>query len=164
MNKQDYEWIKQSRNIILEQCKDLTEEEFTRDHAFALSNVKETLIHMTKCYRNWVGSFLLGNDTVGDYPKEDLDRMDLSDVHKLFDLVDSYVYEAIEKYEGKMNDLLESSSAFKKPLKLEKTPHHILLHAFSHEFHHKGQVTAMFHLMGHKPKNTNMIEFDSVSQ
>lgn len=164
MNKQDYQWIKQSRAIILAQCEDLTNEEFTREHDFALSNVKETLIHMTKCYRNWVGSYLLGNDTVGDFPKEQIDEMDLGDVKKLFELVDSYVYDAIDQYEHSMNDLLETTSVFKKNLELKRTPHHILLHAFTHEFHHKGQVTAMFHLMGHKSKNTNMIEFESVTQ
>lgn len=162
MNKQDYEWIKQSRKIILTQCKELTVEEFTQSHAFALKNVKETLIHMTKCYRNWIGSYLLGNEIVGDYSQQQLDAMDLKDVEALFELVDSYVEEAIEKYAHVMNDLVPSASDFKKGADLQKTPHHLLLHAFTHEFHHKGQVTSMFHLMGHTPKNTNMVLFDSL--
>ncbi|WP_083844879.1 DinB family protein [Kurthia senegalensis] len=44
----------------------------------------------------------------------------------------------------------------------KKTPHHLLFHAFTHEFHHKGQLTAMLHLMGHTPNNINMVQFDSV--
>ncbi|MBQ0140745.1 MAG: DUF664 domain-containing protein [Kurthia sp.] len=163
MNKQDYAYIKQSRQLILEQCKDLTEAEFTQVHGFALNSVKDTLIHMTKCYRNWVGSYLLGNSKVGDYPVEEVAKMTLADIEKLFALVDSYVYEAIEKYEDAMDTLMDSTSAFKADAQIQRTPHHILLHAFTHEFHHKGQVTAMFHLMGHKPRNTNMIEFESIS-
>lgn len=163
MNKQDYAWIKQSRQIILDQCKELTEEEFTKEHGFAIQSVKATLIHMTKCYRNWVGSYLLGNGTVGDYPTEEFEKMNFADVEKLFALVDRYVYEAIDKYEGSMDELMDSTSIFKVDKNIQRTPHHILLHAFTHEFHHKGQVTAMLHLLGHKPNNTNMIEFASVS-
>ena len=161
MNKQDYEWIRQSRHIILEQCQDLSETEFTQEHSFALNNVKETLIHMTKCYRNWIGSYLLGNETVGDYPADEVARMTLKDIEDLFALVDGYVYEALDKFADSMDELVVSASAFKQQPVIQKTPHHLLLHAFTHEFHHKGQVTAMLHLMGHTPKNTNMVLFDS---
>ena len=162
MNKQDYEWIRQSRHIILEQCRDLTEAELTQEHSFALNSVKETLIHMTKCYRNWIGSYLLGNETVGDYSLDELARMTLKDVENLFALVDDYVYEALDKFAHSMDELVVSASPFKPAI--QKTPHHLLLHAFTHEFHHKGQVTAMLHLMGHTPKNTNMVLFDSKPQ
>ena len=161
MNKQDYEWIRQSRHIILEQCQDLSEAQLGQAHSFALNSVKETLIHITKCYRNWIGSYLLGNETVGDYPADEVARMKLKDIEDLFALVDNYVYGALDKFADSMDELVGSASSFKQQPQILKTPHHLLLHAFTHEFHHKGQVTAMFHLMGHKPKNTNMVLFDS---
>lgn len=160
MNKQDYEWVKQSRQIVMDQCKQLTTEELTIDHHFAIRNVKETLIHITKCYRNWIGSFLLGHEKVGDFSKEELEALSFADIEALYTLVDTYVYEAIDTFEGALHTSVSSASDFKNTV--QKTPHHLLFHAFTHEFHHKGQLTAMLHLMGHTPNNINMVQFDYV--
>lgn len=160
MNKQHYEWIRQSRRILLTQCETLTTAELSQPHHFALNNVKETLIHITKCYRNWIGSYLLGNAPVEDYPAEQIARMTFKDVEELFELVDTYVYTALETFEETMNTPVNSASKFKADV--QKTPQHLLFHAFTHECHHKGQVTAMLHLMDHKPANTNLVLFDSL--
>ena len=94
MNTQDYKWITQGRDVIMAQCAQLSEAQLAQSHGFALDSVKDTLLHITKCYRNWIGSFLL--------------------------------------------------------------------HAFTYECHHQGQITAMLSLMGHTPNNTNIVLFDSL--
>ena len=132
--KQDYEWIRQSRHIILEQCQHLSEAELTQEHSFALKSVKETLIHITKCYRNWIGSYLLGNEPVGDYSADELAQMTLKDIEYLYALVDDYVYEAVDKFAGSMDELVVSASSFKQQPSIQKTPHHLLLHAFNMNF------------------------------
>ena len=162
MNKQDYEWIRQSRNIVFDQCRTLTDEELTKDFGFALGTIKETLIHITKAYRNWIGSFLLGNEIVGDYSPEQLATMDFAAIENLYALVDRYIYEAIDQYEASLDVVMSSQSHFK--IGEQKTPHHLLLHTMTHEFHHKGQVTAMLHLLGYTPNNINMVQFDSVKR
>ena len=58
MNTQDYKWITQGRDVIMAQCAQLSEAQLAQSHGFALDSVKDTLLHITKCYRNWIGSFL----------------------------------------------------------------------------------------------------------
>lgn len=161
MNKQQYEWIRQSRHALLAQCETLTTEELSQPHHFALNNVKETLIHITKCYRNWIGSYLLGNAPVGDFPAEQISTMTFNDIEELYALVDRYVFEALDTFAEAMDTPVHSASSFKEDV--QKTPQHLLFHAFTHECHHRGQIMAMLHLMGHKPANINLVLFESLS-
>ena len=80
--------------------------------------------------------------------------------YEVYALVDEYVALAIQTFENSMDVMTSSASGFKAPV--QKTPHHLLLHAFTHECHHQGQLTAMLSLMGHTPNNTNIVLFDSL--
>ena len=163
MNKQQYEWIRQSRQIVFAQCKALSNEQLAHEHGFAINTIKDTLIHITKAYRNWIGSYLLGNKIVGDYPADVVEAMTFDDIEKLYALVDDYVWQAIEKYERSMDVLMATTSDFKRDGETTKTPNHLLFHVFTHECHHRGQVTAMLHLLGVKPDNVNIVFLQSES-
>lgn len=162
MNTQDYKWITQGRDVIMAQCAQLSEAQLAQSHGFALDSVKDTLLHITKCYRNWIGSFLLGNDSIEDFPVEIVEKMTLADIQEVYVLVDKYVALALQTFEDSMDVMTSSASDFKPTV--QKTPHHLLLHAFTHECHHQGQITAMLSLMGHTPNNTNIVLFFDINR
>lgn len=40
---------------------------------------------------------------------------------------------------------------------VRKSPRQLLMHAVTHEFHHKGQIVAMLRQLGHAPQNTDIL-------
>ena len=54
----EYDWVKQTRHILLAQCRMLSEQELVAESNFGFLSIKATLVHIAGCYHAWIGSFL----------------------------------------------------------------------------------------------------------
>ncbi|MEC0347874.1 DinB family protein [Peribacillus frigoritolerans] len=158
MEKQEYEWVKQTRQILLDQCKELSENEFTTELGFGFQSIRDSLIHMAGCYHAWLGSFVLSETTAPLLTKEAISVMQIEDIRIYFQQADAYVDTVFNTFYGRFEEQIEKELSWKVDSGvIRKTPHQLLIHSITHEYHHKGQIAAMLRLLGYLPKNTDIL-------
>ena len=156
--KQEYEWVKQTRQILLDQCKEVNEQEFTKEFEFGFQSIRDSLIHIAGCYHAWLGSFILSQTTSPLLKKEEMQEMQIDDIKDYFIQADNYVEIVIHRFSHKFDEIIEKELAWRADSGLiRKTPHQLLIHSMTHEFHHKGQISVMLRLLGHTPANTDIL-------
>lgn len=158
MNHNEYEWVKQTRQILLDQCRDLQEDELTKVFEFGFQSIRDSLVHVAGCYHAWLGSFVLSEVSSPLIIKEVIETMDIEDIQHYFNQADLYVDRVFEQFTGKIDETIEKELSWKMNSGLvRKTPQQLLIHSSTHEFHHKGQIVAMLRLLGYTPKNTDIL-------
>lgn len=158
MENYEYEWVKQTRQILLGQCKELNENEFTKEFGFGFQSVRDSLVHVAGCYHAWLGSFALSETTSPLLTKEEINQMLVGDIQRYFQQADKYVDAVFEQYTDNFDDIIEKEPSWKIGSgAIRKTPQQLLTHSITHEFHHKGQIVAMLRLLGYTPKHTDIL-------
>lgn len=158
MEKLEYEWVKQTRQILLDQCKELNENDFTKELGFGFQSIRDSLVHVAGCYHAWLGSFALSKTTSPLLTKEAINKMKIGDIQYYFQQADKYVDNVFEHFNDNFDDIIEKELSWKIGSgTIRKTPHQLLTHSITHEFHHKGQIVAMLRLLGYIPKNTDIL-------
>lgn len=111
------------------------------DENFAFGSLAAILAHVATTYHGWVGEVGLGD------PDE---RVTASSVHELrdaFQRVDTTVGRALEAFTD-----LDMPRTWLDPHSKESvryTQRWLILHAITHEFHHKGQALALGRVLGY---------------
>ncbi|MGX9134999.1 DinB family protein [Rummeliibacillus sp. JY-2-4R] len=70
MEKLEYEWVKHTRQILLDQCRELNEGDFTKKFEFGSQSIRDSLVHAAGCYHAWLGSFVLSETSTPLFTKE----------------------------------------------------------------------------------------------
>lgn len=158
MEKLEYEWVKQTRQILLDQCRELNEDDFTKEFEFGFQSIRDSLVHVAGCYHAWLGSFVLSQTSSPLFTKEVINNMKLDDIQSYFQQADVYVESVFEQFTNKFDEFIEKELSWKSGSGIvRKTPRQLLIHSITHESHHKGQIVAMLRLLGHIPKNTDIL-------
>ncbi len=158
MEKTEYEWVKQTRQILLDQCKELSENEFTKQFGFGFQSIRDSLVHMAGCYHAWLGSFVLSETASPLLTKEAISVMKIEDIRIYFQQADEYIDAVFNTFNGKFDKPIEKELSWKAGNgAVRKTPHQLLFHSITHEYHHKGQIVAILRLLGYIPKNTDIL-------
>ncbi|ADF39321.1 DinB family protein [Priestia megaterium] len=158
MEKLEYEWVKQTRQILLDQCKELNKDDFTKEFEFGFKSIRDSLVHASGCYHAWLGSFVLSETSSPLLTKEIVNNMQVDDIQRYFEQADRYVEKVLEQFTDKFDKPIEKELAWRANSGLiRKTPRQLLVHSITHESHHKGQIVAMLRLLGHTPKNTDIL-------
>ncbi|WP_044642761.1 DinB family protein [Risungbinella massiliensis] len=159
MNQNEYEWVKQTREVLLNFCSELDQNDFTRQmDGFGFQSVREALVHIADCYNGWLGSFILLKTKNPKTSKEDLLQLGLDDIKVRFEYVDSLVNEVFEVFTDHMNEPVQKKIPWRQEGEMVSlTPGKLLTHTITHEFHHKGQIVAMLRQMGYEPPNTDVL-------
>ncbi|MCH5585423.1 DinB family protein [Shimazuella sp. AN120528] len=152
MDQNHYEWVKQTRNILLDFCEEIEPNDFTRQMTgFGFSSIRNLLVHVADCYIAWLGSFVLLKTKKPLTPKEFLRQMDVQAVRERFFLADKYVndfYTTLSTDER--NIIIEREALWRNNDEIiTTTPNKLFIHAITHEFHHKGQIVTMARQMGY---------------
>lgn len=158
MNQNEYEWVRQTRGVLLDFCSELDPDDFTRQNGFGFQSVRDTLVHIADCYNAWLGSFVLLKTKKPLTSKEDLLELGLDEIKGRFEQVDSYVNEVFKVLKHQMDEPIQRQIPWREggePISM--TPSKLLMHTITHEFHHKGQVMAMARQMGYEPPNTDVL-------
>ena len=158
MNKKEYEWVKENREVLLDFCSNMDPNDFTREMGFGWQSVRDTLVHVANCYHGWLGSYVLLRTLEPITPRENLPTIGIEEIRALFEKADAYVNEVLESFVQKMDEPIvqpipwrESSEA------ISMTPRKLFMHTVTHEYHHKGQIMAMARQMGYEPPNTDVL-------
>jgi len=158
MIKHEYEWVKQTRQVLLDQCKTLSEKDLTQAFGFGMQSIRNTLVHVAGCYHAWLGSFVLSETAAPLLTKEAIDKMQVDDIQCYFQQADTYVDAVMEQCSHTFDNIIEKAPAWNiEASVVRKTPHQLLIHSITHEFHHKGQIAAMLRLLGLTPNNTDIL-------
>jgi len=162
VDKLEYEWVKQTRQILLDQCRELNEDDFTKEFAFGFQSIRDSLVHVAGCYHAWLGSFVLSETSSPLLSKEVMKTFKVDEVQNYFQQADVYVEKVFEKFANKFDEIIEKELSWRAgSVAVRKTPHQLLVHSITHEFHHKGQIVTMLRLLGHVPKNTDILGLPS---
>ncbi|WP_440603879.1 DinB family protein [Bacillus sp. GB_SG_008] len=158
MHKNEYEWVKQTRSVLLDFCKELEPNDFTRQMGFGWQSVRDTMVHIADCYNAWLGSFVLLKTKKPLTSKEDLQQLSLIEIKVRFEHIDSLVNEVFEVLAHHMDEPIQREIPWREEGEtLSITPGKLITHAITHEFHHKGQISAMIRQMGYEPPNTDVL-------
>jgi uncharacterized damage-inducible protein DinB len=153
--RQQYGWVRESRNVMLSFCRQLSHAEFVKEtgEIGRGGSVRNLLVHNANTYIGWIAGKVLCSDrynTAGQH----FDGVD--DITQLFKKVDEmmevFFLEVLEKnipeVEFKINDVAQVASPFK-----------LFTHVITHEFHHKGQILSRCRQLGYIPVDTDILRF-----
>lgn len=164
MNQNHYEWVKQTRNILLDFCEEIEPNDFTRHMSgFGFSSIRNLFVHVADCYIAWIGSFVLLQTKKPLTPKEFLQQMDVQAVRERFILSDKYVNDFFRTLSSENREtIIEREAPWRNNGEaITTTPDKLLLHTITHEFHHKGQIVTMARQMGYDEiPNTDISSID----
>jgi uncharacterized damage-inducible protein DinB len=152
MDQNDYEWVKQARNILFDFCEEIESNDFTRHMpGFGFSTIRDALVHVADCYIAWIGSFALLQTKKPLTPKEFLHQMDIQGVRERFAISDKYVNDFFKTLSPEnRNTIIEREAPWRNNGEIIAVkPNKLLLHTITHEFHHKGQIVTMARQMGY---------------
>ncbi|WML48598.1 DinB family protein [Neobacillus sp. PS3-34] len=159
MNQKEYEWVKETRAELLNFCRELEPNDFTRQlDGFGFQSIRDTLIHIADCYHAWLGSFVLLKTKKPLTPKENRGHVGIEEITKRFEQADAYVNKVFEVHSQNMDEHIHREIPWRDEGEiLSLTPDKLLTHTITHEFHHKGQVVTMARQLGYQPPNTDVL-------
>lgn len=132
MEKLEYEWVKQTRQILLDQCKELNENDFTKELGFGFQSIRDSLVHVAGCYHAWLGSFALSETTSPLLTKEAINEMRIGDIQCYFQQADKYVDTVFEQFNDNFDDIIEKELSWKiRSGAIRKTAHQLLTHSIT---------------------------------
>lgn len=139
-----YAQVKGSRERVFAWAQTLPPEVYASEYPdFAYGSIRNIQAHVADCYLAWIGERGLGLSEA----KLEADRATLMDVAAMrsrFAQVDAVVERALSEFTDLDAPLLISH----RTTTLEVTRRWLLLHPFTHEFHHKGQLLALGRVLG----------------
>jgi len=138
-----YRLIRGSRERVFAWAEALPPGVYTREHPdFAYGSVRTIHAHVADCYLVWIGERALGL-SVSDVEAAQIP--DVAAMRRRYAEVDAVVERALDDF----TDLDAPTVIPHRDSTLEVTRRWLLLHPFTHEFHHKGQALALGRVLGH---------------
>ena len=151
--QQQYEFVKSSRNVLLEYCKTLSGNDFLAENSnFGRGgSVRNLLVHIGNTYEFWIGRESLKKAIkFTEYGSV----KNVSEAEAFFSSVDVLLEEFLtvyaEKYMIDIEITLHGKIIVVSILKL-------FTHVITHEFHHKGQILSLSRHLGYVPVDTDII-------
>lgn len=149
--KEQYEFVKDSRNVLFEYCKTISEEDFVnQNNSFGRGgSMRNLLVHIANTYEYWIANLALKqNITYAEYES----YKTIQEVIALFDGVNNFMEAFIfaidqsDKITYKIEDIENSVKPFK-----------LFSHVITHEYHHKGQILSLSRHLGYIPIDTDIM-------
>lgn len=150
--KEQYEFVRESRRILLSYCRTISENDFlNQNSSFGRGgSIRNLLVHIVNTYEFWIAKHALHKNIVfSEYGS----KKNVDDVVTSFDTIDSLMNEFTDLYDNSVTDIEYEINGEKnavKPLKL-------FSHVITHEFHHKGQILSLSRHMGYIPVDTDIM-------
>lgn len=141
-----YDWVKQTRTVLLEYTDHLPPEVYTLEHPdFAYGSIRNIQVHVARAYLRWVGNVCLKREwgtlafDAESVPTAQIMRERFLEVDALLERVFVSTIPSEEMFEvvHPDGDTLRVST------------HWLVMRPITHEFHHKGQMLALGRVLGH---------------
>ena len=149
--KQQYEFVRESRAVLFNYCKTISEKHFiTENNLFGRGgSIRNLLVHIANTYEFWIAQQSLNHEVIfSTYDS----KKTVTDIVELFDVVDIFMNEFISliaenKLIGyKVNEIKNTAAPFR-----------LFSHVITHEFHHKGQILSLSRHLGYLPVDTDIM-------
>lgn len=127
MEYAEYKWVRQNREILLEQCSNLNENEISKEFDFGFQNIKKSLVHIAGCYNAWLGSFVLEKTERPLFTNEEITTLDINDIKQYFLEADQYVEEILDRESNELDNRIHKTAIWKQDNQfIEKTIRQLL--------------------------------------
>lgn len=150
--KEQYEYVKGSRNVLFEYCKTISPEDFINQNtSFGCGrSMRNLLVHIVNTYEYWIANLALKKDA--KYAKYE-DNVTLQDVILLFDSVNLFMEEFILEMDLSDREIVYEIQGNKN----SASPLKFFSHVITHEYHHKGQILSLSRHLGYIPVDTDIM-------
>ncbi|MDW8849974.1 DinB family protein [Flavobacterium sp. MMLR14_040] len=150
--KEQYNYVKESRNVVFEYCKTVSSEDFINQNtSFGRGgSMRNLLVHIANTYEYWIANLALKKD-----PKyaEYEDNLTVQDVILLFDTVDLFMEEFIREMDLSDREIVYEIQGNKNSASSLK----FFSHVITHEYHHKGQILSLSRHLDYIPVDTDIM-------
>lgn len=158
MDGQAYDWVKATREILLNQCSKLTVDELNTEFNIGLKSIKHTLIHIAGCYHAWLGSFILRKVDSPLFTDQQINDLDFGEIVAYFNEADIYVQQILDLTDKERTEIITRQIPWKVTEAIHNnSAYQLLVHSITHEFHHKGQIISMLRLLGYEVQSTDIL-------
>ena len=147
-----HDWTHQRLDLLVEHAASLTPDEFGRElPGFGYPSIREQLMHTLGAEERWVlrlQDLPLRPWAAAEFPTPETLRP-----------AKARVARATVAYLEKLPEAALDTPLTRRPaawIGELRSPGFILHHVLTHAFHHKGQVVAMFRLLGHPAPDTDL--------
>jgi uncharacterized damage-inducible protein DinB len=151
--RKQYEFVRESRRILLSYCKAVSAREFVNENSsFGRGgSIRNLLVHIANTYEFWIGMHALKRNIVFTAYSS---KTTIEEIHKLFDDVDSIMFKFIALLEKPDHKIIEYEiDGIKNVAEAFK----LFSHVVTHEFHHKGQILSLSRHLGYIPVDTDIM-------
>lgn len=151
-SKEQYEYIKESREVLFEFCKTISPEDFVNQNSsFGRGgSIRNLLVHITNTYQYWIANLALKKNVI--YSEYENFKT-IQDIIILFTTVDDFMFEFISKM-----DYFGDEISYKiQNVKHSTKPIRLFSHVITHEYHHKGQILSLSRHLGYIPVDTDIM-------
>ncbi len=145
-------WTHARLDLLLQHVQALPREAFTQElPGLGRASLRDQLVHILLSESAWVQ----GLQDAAPMPGSDAQYATIADVRRLKQQVAAATASYMDSLtEEQLNsELARRPQGWVGPL---RNPAFILLHVVTHAFHHKGQMAAMFRLLGHPIGDTDL--------
>ncbi|MDR6725989.1 putative damage-inducible protein DinB [Paenibacillus amylolyticus] len=146
-----YEMIKRTRESLFRMCESMSPTAYVQPvEALGGDSIRNLHVHVTDCYRVWLGVRGLGKSMPKIKPES---IRDVQQMRELFGATDSLVAEFLQDFSSNWNPDIQTSWMSETT---ESTELWLFTHCTTHEFHHRGQITKIARLLGYIPPKMNL--------
>jgi uncharacterized damage-inducible protein DinB len=145
-------WTHERLDLLLDHADTLTSEQFvTMLPGFGMGSVRDQLVHILRCEQGWIGR-------IRYLPVKELEYEEYPTTTPIRETKARIMADTLacldELSEAQLNaDLTRRPKDWGGSL---RSPAFILHHILTHAFHHKGQIVAMFRLLGEPIGDTDL--------
>lgn len=147
--REQYQYVKGSRNVLFEYCETISAEDFVnQNNSFGRGgSMRNLLVHIANTYEYWIANFALKKNKVyAEYEN----YKTIKEVKLLFEIVDDFMEEFISQIDQIKDFEIQNTQNTAKPLQL-------FSHVITHEYHHKGQILSLSRHLGYTPVDTDIM-------
>jgi uncharacterized damage-inducible protein DinB len=149
-----YQLVLGARGALLTYCEQLNANQLLQPiPGFNNSSIQSLMVHVANTYIYWLVN--VGQQNQRPYFKE-TNIKDITALRQMFEQVDNAVNDFLMLFKDHM-EIPADHKLTNKDVQLTLTPLQLFTHAFTHEFHHKGQILNMGRQLGYIPADTDVI-------
>ncbi|MDQ0172850.1 DinB family protein [Paenibacillus tundrae] len=146
-----YEMMKRTRESLFQMCESMSPTAYVQPvEALGGDSIRDLHVHVTDCYRVWLGVRGLGRSIPKLRPQS---IQDVQKMRALFEKTDFLVHEFLHSFQDGWNPEIQASWMSDTA---QSTELWIFTHCITHEFHHRGQITKIARLLGTIPPKMNL--------
>lgn len=149
--KSQYDMIKRTRESLFRMCENMSPTAYIKPvEALGGDSIRNLHVHVTDCYRVWLGVRGLGRSMPKIKPES---IQNVQQMRKLFEATDLLVNEFLQNFRSNWNPDIQSSWMSETA---ELSELWLFTHCITHEFHHRGQIAKIARLLGYIPPKMNL--------